>query len=82
MNIFLPEAILQLLLWRAGLRAELELQSPEEEKRLHELAEEKAQERYWVHDIVLCKRGLSKTLLGRPKPSVSQPKSKLRSGRF
>ncbi|KAK7693919.1 hypothetical protein QCA50_003493 [Cerrena zonata] len=81
-NILLPEAILQLLLWRAEIRNVLDLQSPEEEERLHCLAETKAQERYWVHDIVLYKRGLSRTMIGSSKPSSSQPKSKLRSGRF
>ncbi|CAL1705475.1 unnamed protein product [Somion occarium] len=82
-NILLPEVVLQLLLWRSGLRQIPELLSAEEEERLHHLAEEKARERYWVHDIVLYKRGLNKKMLGHSRSSTfSQPKSRLRSGRL
>lgn len=52
MNILLPEAIQQLLLWRSGERTSVALLSPEEEERLHERGEAKAQETDWVYDLL------------------------------
>jgi hypothetical protein len=51
-NVLLPEAIMQLLLWRSGERKSLDLLSPEEEHRMHEIAAVKAQETDWVHDVM------------------------------
>ena len=52
MNILLPEAIQQVLLWRSGERTSAVLLSPEEEERLHKLGEAKAQETDWVYDLL------------------------------
>lgn len=52
MNILLPETIQQLLLWRSGERTSLTLLSSEEEERLHEHGEAKAQETDWVYDLL------------------------------
>lgn len=62
-NVLLPEATLQLLLWRSGLRQSRELLSPSEEEELHSLAEEKSKEIDWVHQIVYAKRGATGSML-------------------
>ncbi|KAG1893266.1 uncharacterized protein F5891DRAFT_963232, partial [Suillus fuscotomentosus] len=51
-NILLPEAIQQLLLWRSGERTTAALLSHSEEERLHELGSAKAQETDWVFDLL------------------------------
>ena len=51
-NVLLPEAILQLLLWRSGERQSLDLLPPEEETRLHQLAQLKSHETDWVRDVM------------------------------
>lgn len=58
MNILLPEAIRQVLLWRDGQRTSVELLSPEEEEGLYEKGQKLLNERDWVLDILrLRKRG-------------------------
>ncbi|KAJ3977074.1 hypothetical protein EV361DRAFT_148361 [Lentinula raphanica] len=52
LNVLLPEAVLQLLLWRNGHRTSIELLSDVEEAQLHEKAEKLAQETDWVFDVV------------------------------
>lgn len=52
MNILLPEAIQQLLLWRSGERTTATLLSHSEEERLHERGSAKAQETDWVFDLL------------------------------
>ncbi|KAG1762634.1 hypothetical protein EDD22DRAFT_778104, partial [Suillus occidentalis] len=51
-NILLPEAIQQLLLWRSGERTTANLLSHSEEERLHERGSAKAQETDWVFDLL------------------------------
>ncbi|KAG1827471.1 uncharacterized protein BJ212DRAFT_1312558 [Suillus subaureus] len=51
-NILLPEAIQQLLLWRSGERTTAALLSHSEEERLHERGSAKAQETDWVFDLL------------------------------
>lgn len=51
-NILLPEAIQQLLLWRSGERTTAALLSQSEEERLHERGSAKAQETDWVFDLL------------------------------
>ncbi|KAG2154081.1 hypothetical protein DEU56DRAFT_952149, partial [Suillus clintonianus] len=51
-NILLPEAIQQLLLWRSGARTSAALLSHAEEERLHEHGAAKAQETDWVFDLL------------------------------
>ncbi|KAG1794867.1 uncharacterized protein HD556DRAFT_1474342 [Suillus plorans] len=51
-NILLPEAIQQLLLWRSGERTTAALLSHPEEERLHERGSAKAQETDWVFDLL------------------------------
>ncbi|KAG2052815.1 hypothetical protein BDR06DRAFT_957186 [Suillus hirtellus] len=51
-NILLPEAIQQLLLWRSGERTTAALLPHSEEERLHELGSAKAQETDWVFDLL------------------------------
>ncbi|EKM55260.1 uncharacterized protein PHACADRAFT_255750, partial [Phanerochaete carnosa HHB-10118-sp] len=51
-SVLLPEAILQLLLWRNGYRETPEPASAEEEARLYKIARDKADATDWVHDII------------------------------
>ncbi|KAG1863631.1 hypothetical protein DFJ58DRAFT_656418, partial [Suillus subalutaceus] len=51
-NILLPEAIQQLLLWRSGERTTAALLTHSEEERLHERGSAKAQETDWVFDLL------------------------------
>lgn len=51
-NILLPEAIQQLLLWRSGERTTAALLSQSEEETLHERGSAKAQETDWVFDLL------------------------------
>ncbi len=77
-SVLLPEAILQLLLWRNNLRRSPQLLSREEEEELHRQAEERASASYWVHDIVYMKRSAEgKTL----PPYVSEPPDQATSSR-
>lgn len=48
----MPEAILQILLWRNGYRTSAELLPDEEEKALHEKGQELLKERDWVYDVM------------------------------
>jgi hypothetical protein len=52
LNVLLPEAILQILLWRSGERKSLDLLDVDEEERLHALGAMKMQETDWVHDVM------------------------------
>ncbi|KAI6162568.1 hypothetical protein EDD17DRAFT_1576081 [Pisolithus thermaeus] len=52
LNILLPEAIKQLLLWKSGERTSAALLSDEEEQRLHDRAMKKASETDWVDDVI------------------------------
>ncbi|KZT09575.1 uncharacterized protein LAESUDRAFT_810577 [Laetiporus sulphureus 93-53] len=55
-SVLLPEAVLQLVLWKAGQRTSYELLPASEEQRLHDIAVAKVNETYWVHDIIRLKR--------------------------
>ncbi|KAI0345095.1 hypothetical protein BDW22DRAFT_1353961 [Trametopsis cervina] len=70
-SILLPEAILQILLWRNGERSTVELLPPSEEARLHRIAERHASATYWVHDIVNLKRAAEGKLLPVSPPPQS-----------
>ncbi|KAG9318924.1 hypothetical protein JVU11DRAFT_1036 [Chiua virens] len=52
LNVLLPEAIQQLLLWQSGERTSAPLLSPEEEQRLHGVGARKAVETDWVDDVM------------------------------
>ncbi|KAJ4487862.1 hypothetical protein J3R30DRAFT_3279495 [Lentinula aciculospora] len=52
LNVLLPEAVFQLLLWRNGHRTSIELLSDFEEADLQEKAKKLAEETDWVFDIV------------------------------
>ncbi|KIK13854.1 hypothetical protein PISMIDRAFT_371491 [Pisolithus microcarpus 441] len=52
LNILLPEAIKQLLLWKSGERTSSALLSDDEERRLHDCAMKKASETDWVDDVM------------------------------
>ncbi|KAL4068125.1 hypothetical protein J3A83DRAFT_4096706 [Scleroderma citrinum] len=52
LNVLLPEAVQQLLLWRSGERVNVTLLSDAEEQRLHDIAVKKASETDWVDDVM------------------------------
>ncbi|KAG5649415.1 hypothetical protein H0H81_004008 [Sphagnurus paluster] len=64
LNVLLPEAILQVLLWRTGKRTSVALLSEEEEERLHGEGQQLLQERDWVRDMMRLRN------LGAPKKSA------------
>lgn len=70
-SVLLPEAVLQLLLWRGGYRETPELLPPEEEARLYEIALEKADATDWVHDIIRMKRSVDRKTLPSDTPQPS-----------
>ncbi|PPQ99359.1 hypothetical protein CVT24_009224 [Panaeolus cyanescens] len=52
MNIILPEAIRQILLWRTGHRSSVEPLSPREEQELYDKGQKLLEERDWVGDVL------------------------------
>ncbi|KAF5369170.1 hypothetical protein D9615_009985 [Tricholomella constricta] len=60
LNVLLPEAILQILLWRAGERSSVELLSGAEEKDLHSVGEGKLTERDWVYDVMRLREAIER----------------------
>ncbi|PBK93172.1 hypothetical protein ARMGADRAFT_150722 [Armillaria gallica] len=51
-NVLLPEAILQILLWKEGARTSVELLSDDEEQRLHIQGEALRRKTDWVFDVI------------------------------
>jgi len=62
-NVLLPEAIIQLMLWRWEKRSTLEPEDSNEEVNLHKLGFEKAEETDWVHDVLRLRQAKSKSRL-------------------
>ncbi|KAI0693328.1 hypothetical protein BC835DRAFT_1082750 [Cytidiella melzeri] len=62
-SVLLPEAILQILLWRNGDRQSVQLLAPAEEERLHRIAEGHANSAFWVHEILNLKHAAEGRLL-------------------
>ena len=83
MSVLLPEAVLQILLWRSGHRHTPEVLSAEEETRLHDLADQLAEKRYWVHDVIRLKRAVDRTTLPpcESEQSTASLSSRLRTRR-
>jgi len=82
-DVLLREAVLQLLLWRSRTRTAPELQAPEEEQRLHDIALEQAEETYWVHDIIRLKQAAEGSMLppsSRKIISATSSSNSLRTG--
>ncbi|KAK0211213.1 hypothetical protein DFS33DRAFT_1298206 [Desarmillaria ectypa] len=51
-NVLLPEAILQILLWKEGVRTSVELLSDDEEQRLHDQGQALRRKTDWVFDVM------------------------------
>ncbi|RDB22192.1 hypothetical protein Hypma_010693 [Hypsizygus marmoreus] len=77
LNVLLPEAILQILLWRNGLRRSVDLLSDGEEMILHWKGEELIKESDWVNDVMRL-RGWAERQAGKDNAGA---KSKARRGR-
>ncbi|KAK0496855.1 hypothetical protein EDD18DRAFT_179699 [Armillaria luteobubalina] len=61
-NVLLPEAILQILLWKEGARTSVELLSDDEEQRLHEQGEVLRRKTDWVLDVMHLRNQITKAL--------------------
>ncbi|KAI5900615.1 uncharacterized protein SCHCODRAFT_02608360 [Schizophyllum commune H4-8] len=73
MNILLPAAVQQLLIWRSGDRRSTALLSPEEEARLYKLGVEKSKEQDWVVSILEFRKFASR-VQATPKGKAAAPK--------
>ncbi|TFK46632.1 hypothetical protein OE88DRAFT_1687381 [Heliocybe sulcata] len=73
-NVLLPEATVQLMLWRWEKRSTLEPEDAEEEANLHRLGLEKAEETDWVHDVLRLRQAKEKSRLNKAG-SAHPPKS-------
>ncbi|KAI0807816.1 hypothetical protein C8Q74DRAFT_1187467 [Fomes fomentarius] len=74
-NVLLQEAIFQILLWRTGHRKALGLLSPEEERRLHDIARKEGEKTNWVHDIIRLRQAVEKKMLPSAKAKGSHAAS-------
>jgi len=63
MNVLLPEAIRQILLWRERKRTSLNLLSDEEEEALHRAGEEMLQKTDWVYDTMRMRESRLRSLM-------------------
>ncbi|KAF5331036.1 hypothetical protein D9619_005267 [Psilocybe cf. subviscida] len=60
LNMLVPEAVRQILLWRTGQRTSVSLLTPTEEEDLYERGEALVTERDWVHDIMRYRNLMNK----------------------
>ncbi|KAL1742852.1 hypothetical protein HDZ31DRAFT_75248 [Schizophyllum fasciatum] len=83
MNILLPAAVQQLLLWRSGDRRSTALLPPEDEARLYKLGVQKSKEQDWVVAILEYRRfaGKEKPTAPKRRQSVSEEPVFSASGR-
>ncbi|KAF8163660.1 hypothetical protein B0H34DRAFT_795339 [Crassisporium funariophilum] len=72
LNIMLPEAVRQILLWRQGYRRSLEPLSPTEEEQLYQQGQKLLEERDWVFDIMRIRAIQLKALAKTKKGSGAQ----------
>lgn len=79
LNVLLPEAVQQLLLWRSGDRVRATLLSDEEEQWLHALAVKKASETDWVDDVMRLREAQAR-LWGVDLNKVTQEEKKIVPG--
>ncbi|GLB34595.1 hypothetical protein LshimejAT787_0201600 [Lyophyllum shimeji] len=66
-NVLLPEAVLQILLWRGDFRRSVKLLSDAEEAELHRKGRELVSERDWVNDVMRLRQQLAKGKVGKGK---------------
>jgi hypothetical protein len=57
-NILVPEAVFQILLWRAGTRTTLEVLSDKEEEELHKAGVELSLQSDWVNEVMQMRANL------------------------
>ncbi|TDL24901.1 hypothetical protein BD410DRAFT_785631 [Rickenella mellea] len=75
MNILLPEAIIQILLWRSGERESIELLPLDEEKRLHDIGNERAHAVDHRREVYRLRQRLEKGEPGASHPSANKNQS-------
>ncbi|TFK72767.1 hypothetical protein BDN72DRAFT_876324 [Pluteus cervinus] len=61
-DVLLPEAVIQILLWRSGNRKTMELLSDDEEQTMHDKGTELSKETDWVHDVVRLRESKKRRL--------------------
>jgi len=87
LDVLIPEAFNQILLWRTGERKSVEVMwdNIKEEERLHDRGEELLEETDWVMDIMRLRKimetSLDKNKLGK-EPTSNKALRKTRSGRI
>jgi hypothetical protein len=70
LNVLLPEAIRQILLWREGKRTSYELLSDAEEEALHKVGEEMLQKTDWVYDTMRMRESRLRVLMKGSAPET------------
>ena len=81
--MLLPEAKIQILLWRDGLRTTKEPLSDQEEEALHEKGTKLLEKKYWVWELLRLKQFAERELQrqNEAKRSIASPvKTKDKSG--
>ncbi|KAH7929656.1 hypothetical protein BV22DRAFT_115357 [Leucogyrophana mollusca] len=69
-NVLLPEAVQQILLWRSGDRTSVELLSPEEEQTLHDIGVRKGNETDWVFDVLRMREAQARIIQNKSTSSA------------
>lgn len=80
LNVLLPEAIIQLLLWRKGLRNTVELLPPEEEQRLHDEGIKLLQVTDWVFDVIRLRRARERYIDKKNNGALASSQTSERGG--
>jgi hypothetical protein len=81
--VLLPEAKIQILLWRDGLRTTKEPLSDQEEEALHEKGTKLLEKKYWVWELLRLKQFAERKLQrqNEMKRSITSPlKAKDKAG--
>jgi hypothetical protein len=79
LNVLLPEAIRQILLWREGKRTSYELLSDAEEEALHKAGEEMLQKTDWVYDTMRMRESRLRVLMKGNAPETPETTGGTRS---
>ena len=82
LNVLLPEAVIQILLWRKGLRSTMEILSLSEEERMHDEGIKLLQVTDWVFDVMRLRRSRERNLEKNNGVMSSSQKSERGGGRL
>ena len=79
-NVLLPEAVRQILLWRSGKRTSIQLLSSVEEEDLYQEGQTLLNETDWVFDIVRYRQMKQRTLQSKIPKGKNGTMSRPRRG--